>query len=90
MTTAAGAHVVPIEPASLPQLRAADRGVASSLESVLADNTRRGLRCPVADLHRLVRRGGPFCSAGRAPHRGPLPGRPRRLRRQHRHPAPRS
>ena len=41
MTTAAGAHVVPIEPASLPQLRAADRGVASSLESVLADNTRR-------------------------------------------------
>ena len=41
MTTAAGAHVVTREPASLPELRAADRGVAESLESVLADNTRR-------------------------------------------------
>ena len=41
MTTAAGAHVVPIEPAHLPELAAADRGVASSLEAVLSDNTRR-------------------------------------------------
>ena len=41
MTTAAGHHVVPHQPASLPELRAADRGVADSLESVLADNTRR-------------------------------------------------
>ena len=41
MTTAAGAHVVPIGPTSLPELQAADRGVADSLESVLADNTRR-------------------------------------------------
>ena len=41
MTTAAGAHVVPREPAPLPELRAADRGVAQSLESVLSDNTRR-------------------------------------------------
>ena len=41
MTTAAGHHVVPWEPVSLPELRAADRGVASSLESVLAGNTRR-------------------------------------------------
>ena len=41
MTIAAGAHVVPREPAQLPELAAADRGVASSLESVLADNTRR-------------------------------------------------
>ncbi len=41
MTTAAGAHVVPNQPAPLPELRAADRGVAESLESVLADNTRR-------------------------------------------------
>ncbi len=41
MTTAASAHIVPREPASLPELRAADRGVASSLESVLVDNTRR-------------------------------------------------
>ena len=31
----------PQEPASLPELRAADRGVASSLESVLSDNTHR-------------------------------------------------
>ena len=42
--TAAGAHVVPVvpvEPADLPELAAADRGVASSLEAVLSDNTRR-------------------------------------------------
>ena len=41
MTTAAGAHVVLHQPAPLPELAAGDRGVASSLESVLADNTRR-------------------------------------------------
>ena len=41
MTTIAGAPVVPREPASLPELWAADQGVASSLESVLSDNTRR-------------------------------------------------
>ena len=41
MTTIAGHQIVPREPASLPELRAADRGVAESLESVLADNTRR-------------------------------------------------
>ena len=41
MTTAPGAHVVPHEPAALPELAAADRGVASSLEAVLSDNTRR-------------------------------------------------
>ena len=40
MTTSAGPHVVPRDPAPLPELRAADRGVAASLESVLADNTR--------------------------------------------------
>ena len=40
MTTAPGAHVVPREPAPLPELAAADRGVASSLEAVLSDNTR--------------------------------------------------
>ncbi len=44
MTTTPGAHVVPHEPVSLPALRAADRGVAASLESVLADNTRRTYR----------------------------------------------
>ena len=41
MTTVAGAQIVPHQPGSLPELRAADRGVAQSLESVLADNTRR-------------------------------------------------
>ena len=41
MTTTAGTQIVPVEPPSLPALRAADRGVADALESVLADNTRR-------------------------------------------------
>ena len=41
MTTIAGTDIVPQEPASLPELRAADRGVANTLESVLSDNTRR-------------------------------------------------
>ena len=41
MTTVAGAQIVPQEPPSLPELRAADRGVAQSLESVLSPNTRR-------------------------------------------------
>ena len=41
MTTAASLDIVPHRPADLPELAAADRGVASSLESVLADNTRR-------------------------------------------------
>ena len=42
MTTAASdPQIVPVEPPSLPALRAADRGVAEALESVLADNTRR-------------------------------------------------
>ena len=41
MTTLAGHHVVPIESAHLPELAAADRGVADSLEAVLSDNTKR-------------------------------------------------
>lgn len=41
MTTAANLDIVPSEPASLPQLAAADRGVADSLTFVLSDNTRR-------------------------------------------------
>ena len=41
MTTAADPQIVLREPGSLPALRAADQGVAESLESVLADNTRR-------------------------------------------------
>ena len=42
MTTTAGSlQIVPQSPASAPALRAADRGVASALESVLSDNTQR-------------------------------------------------
>ena len=42
MTTAAGSlQIVPESPPSAPALRAADRGVAEALESVLSDNTRR-------------------------------------------------
>ena len=41
MTTIAGAQIVPSQPVSVPELRAADRGVAASLESVLSDDTRR-------------------------------------------------
>ena len=42
MTTTAGSlQIVPQPPPSTPALRAADRGVADALESVLSDNTRR-------------------------------------------------
>ena len=41
MSTAASTQIVPHQPASLPALRAADRGVADALESVLSDNTQR-------------------------------------------------
>ena len=41
MTTAAGNDIMPRESSSLPELRAADRGVADALESVLSDHTRR-------------------------------------------------
>ena len=41
MTTAADPQIVPRPPAAAPALRAADRGVASALEAVLSDNTRR-------------------------------------------------
>ena len=41
MTTTADLQIVPREPAILPELRAADQGVAEALESVLSDNTRR-------------------------------------------------
>ena len=41
MTTAPDPQIVPRPPAAAPALRAADRGVASALEAVLSDNTRR-------------------------------------------------
>ena len=40
-TTASSLQTVPESPPSAPALRAADRGVADALESVLSDNTRR-------------------------------------------------
>ena len=41
MTTTADPQIVPRPPAAAPALRAADRGVADALESVLSDNTQR-------------------------------------------------
>ena len=41
MTTAASHQIVPRPPPSAPALRAADRGAADALESVLSENTRR-------------------------------------------------
>ena len=42
MTTAPSDYqIVPQQAASAPALQAADQGVASSLESILSDNTRR-------------------------------------------------
>ena len=41
MTIAASTQIVPRPPAAAPALRAADQGVADSLESVLSDNTQR-------------------------------------------------
>ena len=41
MTTTAGPDIVPHRLPDLPELRAADQGVASSLKSVLSENTRR-------------------------------------------------
>ena len=41
MTTAADLQTVARESAPLPQLAAADRGVADALTAVLSDNTRR-------------------------------------------------
>ena len=41
MTTAVGHQIIPLEPAHLPELCAADQGVAEALESVISENTRR-------------------------------------------------
>ena len=41
MTTTVGQELVPHQPPTIPTLRAADQGVAASLESVLSDNTHR-------------------------------------------------
>ena len=41
MTTAADHQIAPLRPSPLPALQAADAGVASSLESVISENTQR-------------------------------------------------
>ena len=41
MTVISDTQIVPRSPPSLPELRAADQGVADALESVLSNNTRR-------------------------------------------------
>ena len=41
MTTAGSLQIVPESPRSAPALRAADRGAADALESVLSDHTKR-------------------------------------------------
>ena len=64
------------------------RAWPTPLESVLSDNTRRVYGTQWRLVQRLVRRGGSCVHAGGAPHRGPLPGRPRQRRRQYRHHAP--
>ena len=53
-TVAAGQELVPHQPPSIPALRTADQGVASCLESVLSDNTRRVYGAQWRIFHRLV------------------------------------
>ena len=88
MTTTAGHQIVPHQSASLPELRAADRGVASSLESVISKNTRRVYGTQWRLFDRWCADVGLTSRPGRSPHRGPLPGAARQFRRHHRHSAP--
>ena len=62
----------------MPALRAADRGVADALESVLSDNTRRVYAAQWRIFENWCDSVGPPIPAGAAPHRGPLPGSARR------------
>ena len=82
--TAGAPQIVPRPSAAVPALRAADQGVADGPGVRPLRQHPARLRRPVAHLHRLVRRGRPAFHAGGASHRGALPGRPRRWRRQHR------
>ena len=88
MTTTGGSlQIVPQSPPSVPALRAADQGVAEALESVLSDNTQRVYQTQWKLFDEWCDDVG-LRSLPAAPHRRPLPGRPRRFRRQHGHPAP--
>ena len=87
--SAADPPIVPRPPAAAPALRAADRGVAAALESARADSTNRVYGAQWRSF-------SSWCSdLGLPPLRppspspcGPLPGRPRRGRREHGHAAP--
>ena len=75
-TTASDPQIVLRQPAAAPALLAADQGVTDALESVIADNTKR----VYAAQWRLFNEWCDLWSCApcrRAPHRGPLPGRPR-------------
>ena len=73
MTTFADHEIVLLQPASLPALRAADAGVAESLESVISGNTRRVYGTQWRLFDRWCAEVGLLSLPGRAPHRGPLP-----------------
>ena len=75
MTTAAtGPQIVPRPSASMPALRAADRGVADALQSVLSNNTRRVYAAQWRIFENWCDSVGLPSLPGAAPHRRPLPG----------------
>ena len=90
MTTAAGyPHRPTGNPRLSPSCCAADRGVASSPWSRSSPTTPAASTEPSgASSTGWCDGGGAYAPAGRAPHRGPLPGRPRQLRRQYGHHTP--
>ena len=84
-TIPADQQLVPHQPPTIPALRAADEGVASFLESVLSDNTQRVYGTQWRIFTGWCDEVGLRSLPAEAPHRGPLPGPPRWLRRQHCH-----
>ena len=85
MTTSADLQIIPREPVILPELRAADRGVADSLESVLSDNTRRVYSTQWRIFTGWCDEVGLTSLPAEPLTRGPLSGCPGQCRRQHRH-----
>ena len=78
MTTAADPQIVPHEPAAVPALRAADQGVASALEAVLSDNTRRIYGAQWRLFTDWCGEVGLLALPAEPLTGGPIPGRPRR------------
>ena len=74
-------QIVPRHPASLPALRAADQGVASALQAVISDNTKRVYGAQWRLFTDWCGEMGLQSLPAETPHCGPLPGCPRRLRR---------